>query len=296
MDNRDARALGFDPAFYKGKYEDLARMSDAEALAHFLAYGDQEGRFPSGMSGRETFVDLVPQNQKVLEIGPFGAPQMRGPNARYADFFSTEELKGIAAQHNFLPENCPTIHYVLSKTPLSEIEDRFASVFSSHCIEHQPDLVEHLQAVSRLLDEGGCFFVIAPDKRYCFDHFMPESTIVDVLAAHAEKRKFHTLRSYVSACTLTTHNDAVRHWAGDHGQRACDSSGPSTFAAAIRRYEEATERGEYLDCHAWQFTPDSFLDILRQLRALGLSPFNAKAAATLRNRTEFCTILQKVVA
>ena len=109
-----------------------------------------------------------------MEIGPFGQPvDFTGEHVRYADALSTEDLRSIAAVNGMDPARCPPIHYVVTEAPLEAIPECFATVFSSHCIEHQPDLVQHLQAVGELLEPGGSYFLIVPDKRYCFDHFRP---------------------------------------------------------------------------------------------------------------------------
>jgi hypothetical protein len=48
---------------------------------------------------------------------------------------------------------------------MSLIKEKFSLIFSSHNIEHQVDLVKNLNQVANLLEEGGKFFIIIPDKR-----------------------------------------------------------------------------------------------------------------------------------
>jgi SAM-dependent methyltransferase len=285
----------FDPQYYRTTYRDLSHLDDAQAYKHFLSFGAAEGRSPSAAAARETFVQLVPNDDLALEIGPFGNPQLAGAHVRYADILSTEELRLRALDHGVDPSKCPPIHYVLADTPLERITDRFRSVFSCHCIEHQPDLIGHLQAVANLLKDGNNYYVIVPDKRYCFDHYQPESTIAEVLAAYEERRQRHTLRAWLAACTLVTHNDSSRHWKGEHGSRAMDQAGSAAVRSALDEFRAASARGAYLDCHAWQFTPASFRDIIQLIRKLGLSSFEAVTVCeTLRSRNEFCAILRKV--
>lgn len=284
----------FDADYYRALYADLAHFDAHEAAEHFLRYGRDEGRRPCAAAVRESFLGLVPREGAALEIGPFGNPQLRGHHVRYADMLSTAELRARALAHGYDPQQCPTIHYVLSRMPLERIEERFKSVFSSHCIEHQPDLAAHLQAVGRLLAPGDAYYLIVPDKRYCFDHFLPEATTAGVLAAHAEKRRRHSLVSWLGAAGLTTHNDALLHWQGEHGRPLCDQHGPRVFLDATKRYEEAERTGEYLDCHAWQFTPASFGTVCSHLFQLGLSPLRPEVVCeTIQGRIEFCAILRK---
>jgi hypothetical protein len=44
----------------------------------------------------------------------------------------------------------------------------FATRISSHCIEHQPDLIGHLIGVARLLSTNGLYFLTILDKRSVF--------------------------------------------------------------------------------------------------------------------------------
>ena len=90
------------------------------------------------------------------------------------------------------------------------------AVFSSHCIEHQPDLVRHLQEVANLLEPDGAYFLLIPNKLYCFDHFIAETSVADVMLAHHLGHRVHTLASVIEHRALTTHNDPSRHWLGDH--------------------------------------------------------------------------------
>ena len=54
---------------------------------------------------------------------------------------------------------------------------------SSHCIEHQIELVRHLKAVSRLLSPLGVYLMLVPDCCFCFDHFQTASTSIDCVLA-----------------------------------------------------------------------------------------------------------------
>lgn len=54
---------------------------------------------------------------------------------------------------------------------------------SSHCIEHQIELVRHLKAVSRLLSPLGIYLMLVPDHCFCFDHFQTASTSIDCVLA-----------------------------------------------------------------------------------------------------------------
>lgn len=240
---------------------------------------------------RDMLFKRIMPTDRVLEIGPFTKPNLRGPNVRYFDVMDKAALIERAILHEYPHDEPMEIDFVSPTGDLSIITEQFDFVVSSHCIEHQADLVGHLQNVSRLLRPGGAYLVAIPDKRYCFDHFLDESTIDDVVTAHREKRKFHTLKSVLSNRIDTTHNSAPRHWAGDHGQTVRQTK-PDADKPVIAEFE--AKRGEYIDTHAWQFTPTSFANIIKALNAEGLCSLRCrKLYKTPKNTFEFCAILSK---
>lgn len=278
-----------DTGFYRRSYPDLAGFTDAELVQHYTRYGMAEGRLACPEGVREGFLELVPHDGLVLEIGPFSDPVLRGPHIRYADVLSTAQLRERARSVGRDPAGCPEIDYVLPTFDLGSIGERFAAVVSCHCIEHQPDLVRHLEEVASMLDPGGRYFVIVPDKRYCFDHFLAESTIADVAAAHLREQRLHGVASVIEHWALTTHNDSARHWAGDHGRpRIDDTIDPVERAIATC----TADPDRYIDVHAWQFTPSSFhrlINLLADRRWIGFRP--SAVHSTVRPRNEFCAVL-----
>jgi hypothetical protein len=150
--------------------------------------------------------------------------------------------------------------------------------------------VRHLNQVADLLKPNGRYYLLVPDHRYCFDHYLLPSTVAQVLGAHLENRKVHTLSSVVEHRALTTHNDPARHWAGDHGDPKENRAG--RIASAIQEINDAN--GAYIDVHAWYFTPQSFRQIITDLSATRHIPFSVQTMFPTRpNSNEFWTILQK---
>ena len=95
---------------------------------------------------------------------------------------------------------------------------------------------------------------------------------------------------------LTTHNDAARHWKGDHGADSLANGATSDVLAVIHETLERIEGSQgYIDTHAWQFTPSSFhliIDILCKMRFI---PFQLeKIYPTLRDDFEFYVVLQRI--
>jgi len=255
----------FDAAYYRACYPELALTSDAQAEAHFRDHGVAVGLNGSPLVHREHFLKEIREREEgdALEIGPSWSPILRGPRVAYLDVFNAAELRARAKKHGVDPELCPTVIDFVGD--IADVDRKFDYVVSSHSIEHQPDLVHHLKCVRELLNPGGRYYLIIPDKRFCFDARKAESTIAGVLQAHKEKRTHHTLQSVIEGAVYSTHNDAVMHWQAPP------------------------------DVHAWYFTPTSFRAITSTLFKLGLTGLEPlRVFNTPRNSLEFCAVLQKV--
>jgi SAM-dependent methyltransferase len=279
----------FEANTYRSLHVELVHLGDEELLDHYKNFGREEGRTANGLVDRDSFAALIPKSAAVLEVGPFCNPLIRGPNVSYFDVLSEEALIARARSIGLDPAGVPHINYVSPAGELSAVNRCFDAVISSHCLEHQSDLVNHLQEVAQLLLPGGAYFLLVPDKRYCFDHFLPLSNLAEVIVAHYERRKVHTLRSVIECRALTTHNDNFRHWLGDHGVRF--ENFEQRLKIAIQEFNDA--KGSYIDVHAWYFTPDSASEILSNLQSLSLSPFQVHRVYPSRyGANEFWMILK----
>lgn len=278
----------FDAAVYRSLHADLAAMDEDQLLRHHRRHGVDEGRRSHALTSREEFAHLV-KDLEVLEIGPFDCPLLSGPRVSYFDILDREGLVRRAAQIGHSGDRIPEhIHYVSPTGDLSVIDRTFDAVLSSHAIEHNSDLIRHLQQVERLLRPDGSFLLMVPDKRYCFDHFLAASTIADVLDAHVAGRTISSLRSQIEHEALTTHNNAPAHWAGNHGR-------PPNIVENTRRALERyrAEPNVHVDVHAWYFSPSSFRDLMQQLFELRLTRMQvARVYPTLFGKNEFWAVLQ----
>jgi SAM-dependent methyltransferase len=287
----------FDERAYRSNYPDLQNMSSPELVSHFHEFGIPEGRRGHSIVDRVAFAQLL-NGRRTLEIGPFTRPLLAGPTVAYADILSTEQLSELAPKLGLNAADIPKIDWVISPGDLSSIDEVFDAVISGHVIEHQPNLVGHLQQVADLLPEGGVYFALIPDLRYSFDHFMPESTISEVLDAFARRVVRHDPRSLIASRLTRAHNDSIRHWSGDHGDSNVNPEFPNhdrktrlemALAQAIHTPETLSNE------HAWFFTPHNFRTILEDLASLSLTRFRIERLyPTLANTLEFWAILRKV--
>jgi SAM-dependent methyltransferase len=280
--------LEFDPCYYRSIHPDLWEHDEAALIHHYETFGRAEGRCATAAVPRENFLALIPTGVTILEIGPFNNPAVSGCNVRYFDVLDKDCLIARAQLLGLPHKDVPDIKYVHPTGDLGIVPEQFDVVVSSHLLEHQPDLVRHLCQVTNILNDDGLYFCLIPDKRYCFDYFLPESSIADILDAHQSGRSVHTLGNVIKHAALVTHNDPRRHWSGDHGFLPVD---PRRVEAGVEEYQSSN--GCYLDVHAWQFTPSLFKNNIRILNNLGYIALQAlRVYDTPFESNEFYAILK----
>jgi len=289
--------LNVDIMFYRHTYEDLAPYDFDATRKHYIYYGSQEGRMASPFSTREMFGEYVQSyvDASILEIGPFTRPLVKGKNVRYADTYDTNTLRQRAQNFGMNPDEVCEVDYVIPEMSLTAIRDKFDIVVTSHNIEHQPNLVRHLNEVYDLLKPDGKFCLVVPDHRYCFDANMPPTNIGDVLDAFYSNRKFHTLKNLIQHYCLAVHNDAKEHWQyyNSHVRSLYTPTDVIKVMNTLIKYANA-DKEFFLDAHAWYFTPWNFSDIMNCLIKLDLIKFKRVICnGTVENNQEFTAILEK---
>ena len=315
-----------DPRCYSGAVEFPGLHADRQI------YVPDVSRSLAPSTDRTTFFAAACAGERtVLEIGPLHAPICGRPPARvkYIDAFTTKELRDhYASDPNVDTAAIVDVDYVWRGERYSDlIKDRFDSVVTSHNIEHVPCLVSFLNNLESVLCSGGSVYLAVPDKRYCFDHFKSDTSISDVLDAFFEKRQAIPPSALVRQALLVTHNEAIRHWNGDHGAPAF--SNPEEFVVRLRRMsgeaaQPAALKDAHTSCeknvtgarpgmleglgalynldtcvhtgdqHAWIFTPGSFAEIIFLLNHLGLTKlFVDRLHPTAYASHEFYAVLSK---
>ena len=296
----------FDVNYYRQSYPELRIQPDAIVREHHRRFAEEQGRTCCVYDLRETMMALMNRlintlPIKILEIGPSCFPSILPPKAgggvvKYFDVVDAEELKKreTPSQPDTPFHHAPSkIDYVSPNGDFSIIDEQFDLVFSSHSIEHQMNLVKHLQDVERILNDGGLFVLVIPDKRYCFDHYRQETTITEVLDRYFNKVDFRPFEDFIDYQMSLTHNEPARHWFGDHG----DIEGQFTrenFEALSQRYIESKNADRYIDVHSLRLTPRSFERIINTLGKMGLTRFKVhRLCHTVWGRFEFSAVLKK---
>jgi len=260
------------------------KKAGLDAKEHFLKYGISEGRpwqdyseskkllvgeiIQSKFDSRDEFLSILKNHNSILEIGCFDKPSLeifrKNKNViiSYADWLSKEQLQERASKiEGRNKNNVPEIKYVLAEG-YEQIKYNYEAVVSHHCIEHQPDLVIHFNEIYKIISNKGAYFASIPNKNQCFDHFLPESTILDVVLAFLEKRTKPSLKSVLEHRAFTSHD-----WLKD--ENPFESLNPDRRDLYKQNFDEFNN-SDYVDVHCWQFTPESFHLIMNQLHILGL--------------------------
>ncbi|MBA4249229.1 MAG: hypothetical protein C0440_01375 [Candidatus Pelagibacter sp.] len=225
---------------------------------------------------RSEFIDSIDLNKNVLEVGPFNNPLLKGKNVNYFDILDQERLKekimndpfyDFKKTHKVELLKIPYIKYVEPTGNMDKIKDRFNIVFSSHNIEHQVNLIKHLQQIQNLLNTKGKIFLIIPDRRYCSDHYISETHLSDVIDVFESNPKKHDLKTILTnRCERSTHNDSYAHWQSEHGQHKSEEL-KNCYQEALKEYKNSGN--DYIDAHRWRFTPQSFYKIISDLNEMG---------------------------
>ena len=282
----------FDLRYYKAKCLAAQDMDFKNACLHFLKIGKKRGIPGSPPANRNTFVTMLNGIgfAQTLEIGPGVYPQLFGDKVFYYDVRHGEHFRDYARSKGITDISAlPEIHYHADDGSLRGIDRTFDLVFSSHCIEHVYDLITHVNDVASILNDGGIYALIVPDKRYTFDYFRTESSLGDVLERHNNGTNRHSLKTFIDSLNRT-HNEPMRHWNNDHGEAPAINA--FRIANAIKSYESLEGRDPSL--HAWVFTDDSFHDMFTQLATTGIiNLVPTRIYNPVKHSNSFCVVLEK---
>ena len=279
-----------DIVFYKKNHKDLQGFSESELYDHYAKNGYKEGRVCHKFSLRENFINIE-NDLKCLEIGPFANPVLKHNNVKYLDVLSTNDLQTRAEKIGIPIDNIPNIDFVSKDGSLSSVKEKFDVIFSSHNLEHQPDLINHLNEVYAILNQNGVYRMIVPNCAYCFDAYLSPSKISEIILAHYLQLKTHSLAKVIEHRALTVHNDSLKHWEDTNsGKRQYKTIDVDRVRESIREFELA--EGGYIDVHSWQFMPHTLSDILNSLINLNFIKFKrVKCFGPVYGRNEFCVEL-----
>lgn len=222
---------------------------------------------------RDEFIaQTIDRSHIGLEVGPGYAPtfpKSQGWNVDTLDHASADDLRR-KYEGMIDTSRIEEIEYISDGKPLHEIiglRNHYDFIYASHVIEHVTDPIAFFKSCEMLLKENGRLVLVVPDKRKCFDAFQSVSTTGDFLDAyhlkatrHAPGRAFDFIANTTS---LDQHGIWERDWTGAF-------SLTNTIEQAAEIWARASSPGDYIDIHAWRFTPTSLRLIMSDLYAMNM--------------------------
>lgn len=252
----------------------------------------------------ELSTQLLTRQQKVLyhinkntygiEIGPSHnpiAPKKEGYKVHIIDHLNREELITKYIGHNLQLENIEEVDFVWHGQDYATLTGKskfYDWIIASHVIEHTPDFIGFLLNCDSILKDDGIISLVVPDKRFCFDHFRPITGLSKIIDAHYMKQTIHTPGSVAEYFLNTITSGGKIAWEPNF-------LGDYAFITSLESTQNMMERSinsqEYIDVHAWCFTPHSFRLMIDDLYNLGLIPFREVSFFPTTNTCEFYVIL-----
>ena len=192
-----------------------------------------------------------------------------GFNVEVLDHLDQAALREKYREHGVRTAAIETVDFVWKGERYLDLTRRpkgYGWIVASHVVEHMPDLVAFLQDCDSILQDDGVLALAVPDKRYCFDHLRPESSLGAVVDAHEIRRTLPSVGTaaeyFLNVCERTR---PVR-WADARSDDLRLVHSRSDALSAM----EAVRQSAFLDMHSWCFTPSSFRSIVNDLYDLGL--------------------------
>ena len=224
------------------------------------------------MDRRQLLLSMIDTTALGLEIGPgFNPllPKAEGWRVQTLDHAPREALVRKYAGAGVDTSRIEEVDFVATGPVFEAVgqEGRFGWIVASHVVEHTPDLLRFLRDCERLLAPGGVLALAVPDKRCSFDVLRPLASTGDVLQAHLEGRTRHTPGRVFDEVAYNVLRGGALAWPpGADGALAFFR--PLDDARAMLEHVRAS--GEYVDIHAWQFTPSRFRLIAADLHGIGM--------------------------
>jgi hypothetical protein len=233
----------------------------------------------------------------ALEIGAFDNPTVRsrdGFDVRYADYFSSEELRCKYADNPRRDlSRIVEVDYVVKGPRLSPfIPDRVDLVIANHVIEHLSDPIGWLVDVASFCTAGASIFMAVPDQRFTFDYFKQPTDIGCIVRAHDERKDRPDPYDVARMRYLHTRVDPLALWDGA-AMPARPGNDRPTYRQILERARMEVETG-YIDVHCTYYTADSFMQVFEELYRSQYLPWRVELLNEVeRGGNEFCVLLKR---
>lgn len=225
------------------------------------------------MTRSELLLHGLSRRDKIVEIGASHAPlapRAEGWNSFVVDHDTRE---GLITKYQGMGVDTSHIGYVdfvwregaISEAIPEEHRGTFKAFIASHVIEHAPDIVSFLLSAQDLVAADGAIILALPDKRKTFDFYRPLSTTSEALVAFFEGRSRHTAQTHFDNAAFACNKGGDAGWF-ETDFRPLD---PASDLAGAEQHWKLADKAEYIDAHAWIFTPASFELMVIEISELG---------------------------
>ena len=244
-------------------------------------------------------VDLA--RGRGLEIGPLSSAVAQRPeyDVRYVDAWSQGNLRAhYAHDSNVVGEDIPEMDFVLIQPDrtlsLAEAVSRdapYSWVVASHVIEHVPDVIGWLGDIASVLADDGELVLAIPDRRFCFDARRQATSVGQMIHAHDLESTVPSVRAVFDHFREAVSVTSASLWRG----ATIDETARIHGLEQTLELTEQARSGQYIDCHVWTFTPESFCAQVRELGRLGMTDLVLHhLVPTAPDELEFYAVLRRL--
>ena len=207
------------------------------------------------------------------------APKRNGFNVHVIDHATREQLVEKYKDDGVNLDNIEEVDFVWRGEEYSELTGKtgfYDWIIASHVIEHVPDFIGFLKSCEKILNDDGVLSLAVPDVRFCFDHFRPITSLSRMIDAHWREQKLHSPGSIAEFYRNFVLKDDMPGW-GEFYYVPENFTFSFSKQEVLDRMRQSMENKEYVDCHAWCFTPHSFRLMIHDLFELGFIELNEVA-------------------
>lgn len=226
------------------------------------------------MNRQEFLLKYITKDNAGLEIGPSHsptAPKSKGFNVEVIDHTDKQGLVNKYKNDTRVDtSNIEEVDYIWKGEPYKDLTGKkghYNWVIASHVIEHTPDIIRFLSNCNDVLSDDGKLILAIPDYRHCFDQYRPITGLSKVLDAYNNEYVLHTPGTVAEYYLNGSKRNGQIAWGQNHigeTELLWDQE------EALMQFGKAKKGEEYIDAHAWCFTPSSFRLMVHDLNLLDL--------------------------
>jgi len=225
------------------------------------------------MNRQEKILKHINKTGHGVEIGPSHnpvAPKRAGYNVHIIDHMSREDLIEKYTGHGIDLSQIEEVDFVWKDQSYAQLLGKtqyYDWIIASHVIEHTPDLIGFLNDCTEVLNEHGVISLVIPDKRYCFDHYRPITSLAQLIDSHVQKSHIHSPGTVAEYMLNVVSQSGHIAWSAHHNG---DYAFVHSLKDALAGMDSVINQQAYIDVHAWCFVPHSFRLLMHDLHELGM--------------------------